>query len=410
MDNIFTTQPRWGDASVGDLWTGEKKYIIAETFNPSKLSKTSYEIAGAVVGREGKKGVYTAYRNDVGAFAWASRYEWELTGYTLDGTDRTGVLSIRENSSSSANTDFTVSYNASDTAGLVATLNTFFAETSAFSAHNWYAFIADDASVHLQCDYKFWQQASYNTGKSGFSLAAAFLPEVPASSTLLAKKGKMNYPISNMARGIAYFSQDTSSTTYNPSSDVTIGQVWYPICKPGYLGTSKYQSDHCAALRALYGEGEEGWLRFMKAIYVLDGVDAYCMGERDGLARTNLLASKTYTLADGSSNILCPAAYHAKNDPTTSVFGDWHLGAIHANHQMIAPVEYGTSADRSADRLNKTLWAMGGDAVSNGTNLWSCSRRYAGYAWSFYGGGGFWCNGDFCNGYRVRPLSLNYLP
>ncbi len=45
---------------------------------------------------------------------WSAIYSWALTGYTLDGTDRTGVLSIRSaDDSYAANHDYTVSYNAS---------------------------------------------------------------------------------------------------------------------------------------------------------------------------------------------------------------------------------------------------------------------------------------------------------
>ena len=71
--------------------------------------------------------------------------------------------------------------------------------------------------------------------------------------------------ISSWPIALAYFRADNSSTTYNPSSDVTDIKRGYPICLPGYLGTSTYQSDHCAALRAVYGEGEAGWLKFMES-------------------------------------------------------------------------------------------------------------------------------------------------
>lgn len=410
MDNVFTLNPKWGDAAVGDLWTGAKRYITAESFNPAKLSTTSFEMAGAVCGRIGAKDVVVAYKNDVGSWAWCARYEWKLTGYTLDGTARTGVLSFRANGSATANTDVTVSYNATDTAGFVGQLNAAFAANTAMASQHWYAFTADDGSVHIQWDFTFWQQASYNTAKSGFTVAAALLPDVPSYGKLVAKNGTaMSYPIANPARGLAYFKDDNASTTYNPTGDVGKSYA-YPVCKSAYLGTSKHQSDHCAALRAIYGEGEEGWLRYMKAIEILIPCDRYMAGFKDGLERTKLLAQKTYTTADGSEHILCPAAWHALNDPNTAVFGGWHLGTVEANTLLMKPVQYGTSASRDADLLNKTLWAMGGDAVSNGSDLWSCCRYYSGYAWCFHGGSGSWGHGNLYGGYRVRPLSLNRLP
>lgn len=410
MENIFTLNPKWGDAAVGDLWTGEKKYITAESFDPSKLSSTSYEIAGAVCGRIGGKGVLTAYKKDVGGWKWCTRYEWLLSGYTLDGTDRTGVFSIRTSTGDTDNTDVTVSYNAADTASFVSQLNTAFAAQTSMAKDNWFAFAADDGSVHVQWDYWGWQQTSYNSAKGGFSVSEALLPEVPYYGRMLAKNGTlMYYPLLNPERALAYFKSDNSSTAYNPSHDVDKTYV-YPICKQGYLGTSAYQSDHCAALRAIYGGGEEGWLRYMKAIEVLIPCDRYMAGFTDGLGRTELLASKTYTLSDGSSNILCPAAYHALNDPATSVFGGWHLGTVEENTLLLKPVKYGTDGSRTADLLNKTLWAMGGDAVNNGSFLWSCARYSASSAWNFNGNHGFWDNSSMCGGYGVRPLSLNYLP
>jgi hypothetical protein len=410
MENIFTLNPKWGDAAVGDLWTGEKKYITAESFDPSKLSSTSYEIAGAVCGRIGSKGVLTAYKKDVGSWKWCARYEWLLTGYTLDGTDRTGVFSFRTSTADTANTDVTVTYNASDTASFVSQLSTAFAAQTSMAKDNWFAFLADDGSVHVQWDYWGWQQTSYNSAKGDFSVSGALLPDVSYHNRLLAKNGTaMAYPVLNPERALAYFKSDNSSTAYNPSSNADKTYV-YPICKPGYLGTSAYQSDHCAALRAVYGEGEEGWLRYMKAVEVLIPCDRYMAGFRDGLDRTELLAAKTYTLADGSSNILCPAAYHALNDPSTSVFGGWHLGTVEENTLLLKSVKYGTDGSRTADLLNRTLWAMDGDAVSNGSGLWSCARSYAYGAWFFYGHFGFWNRDSMCYGFGVRPLSLNYLP
>ena len=40
-----------------------------------------------------------------------------------------------------------------------------------------------------------------------------------------------------------------------------------------------------------------------------------------------------------------------------------------------------------------------------GSNLWSCARGSALYAWNFHGDYGFWDNNKVYYGFRVRPLS-----
>lgn len=409
--NIFTKNPVWGDAVVGNLATGKPEFITSESFDPTALDSNTYETIGAVGGRFGKE-VLVVWKHNA-AQKWCERIEYKLTGYTLDGAEHTGVLSIRESSSAMASTDFTVTYTASDKAGLVTALNAFFAATTIFTTQKWFARVNDsNGEVYIGCSYEFWQQWSYNTGKSGFTLAPEIMPDVTYSSYMLRRNGNGNGEgsIHNLQRTIAYLRNDNASTAYNPQTDVTNVKTGYPICFPGYLGTSQYQSDHCAFLRSVYGEGEEGWLRYLKANMVVTPTDFGAMGIRNGKERTAILAAKTFTLADGVEQNLCPAAVYAKTSPDSSVISDWFLPTTEHVASILGPVQHGTSANRDADALNKVLWAMGGDAVSNGGLFWSCLR---------YGGLGAWCanggTGHFGNGgsYSLRqslPVSLYRLP
>ncbi len=408
MKNIFTLNPQWGDAVVGNLTTKKVEYIKADSFDADSLP-SNYETIGAVFCRRGKA-VTTLWKNCPDSEKLSERYEWKLTGYTLDGTDRSGVLSIRESSSASANVEYTVSYNATTAEGLVATLNAFFAATAIFTSQNWFAWL-DGEDIHIGHDYTYWQQASYNKGASGFALTAAFLPEWYARSTMLAKCGAMYYPIINQDRGYAYFHSDNSSSAYNPTSVLTKPIYSYPICLPGYLGTSQYRDkDCCAVLREKYGEGEEGWLRYMRSTQVLPNTDRLAGGFHDGKSLTTLLAKQRYTLSDGQERITSPAANKAMTQPTSEVLTDWFLPTIEDLAEGIRGIKYGTSASRDADKLNQTLWRMGGSALSNGTNYWSCVRGYSSNAWNFDGYYGFAYYNLFVYRYRVLSLSLNYLP
>lgn len=410
-NNIFTKNPVWGDAVVGNLATGKPEFITSESFDPTALDSNTYETIGAVGGRFGKE-VLVVWKHNASQ-KWCERIEYKLTGYTLDGAEHTGVLSIRESSSATASTDFTVTYIASDKAGLVTALNAFFAATAIFTTQKWFARVNDsNGEVYIGCSYEFWQQWSYNTGKAGFTLSSEIMPDVTYSSYMLRRNGNANGEgcIHNLPRAITYLRNDNASTTYNPSTDVKNVKTGYPICLPGYLGTSQYQSDHCAFLRSVYGEGEEGWLRYLKANMAVTPTDFGAMGVRNGKERTAILAAKTFTLADGTPQALCPAAVYAKTSPNSSVISDWFLPTVEHVASILGQVQHGTSANRDADALNKVLWAMGGDAVSNGGLFWSCVR---------YGGLGAWCaNGSTCHfsnggGYSQRqslPVSLYRLP
>lgn len=399
--NVFTKYPLWGDAVVGNLTTKKVQFIKADTFVPSALS-SAYEMIGAVGGVYGRK-VLVCYKNNV-AKMWCSRIEWKLTGYTLDGTDRTGVISYRETSSATANTDVTISYNATTIEGLVANLNTAFV-SGTFATQNWYAYVQNGV-VRIGCDWSFWAQNS-NTAKNGFTFSLDILPGVTSSTAFLRKNGVRSGEGAgfNEDRLYAYSKNDTSSTTYNPASDVTSVKTTYPVCLPAYLGTSQYQSDHCAFLRSFYGEGEEGFKKYLKAQMAVDNTHYGVSGIDDAPERTKALAAFKYSLADGVEKPICPAADYCINT-ATEVIKDWFLPSPAHLLSILKPVKYGTNGSRNADNLNKVLWAMGGDYISNGRSCWSSFRYGTHGAWVTSGGGGFFGYGHAYCGFQALPVSL----
>ena len=223
MALIFTNLPEKGDAAVGNLLTGKVEFIKGDSYEASLLDLAAYEKVGAVVRRQGK--AVTICGLTQATKKWSDRYSWKLTGYTLDGTDRTGVLSIRESSDSwAANHDYTVAYNASTVADLVTQLNAFFADNTntVFQTQDWYA-ETDGENITLTLAYTDYRQASYNTGKTGFTLTANFLPDVVAHANVRRKNGYNGGEgaIHSYYRALAYFRQDLSSATYNPNTEVT---------------------------------------------------------------------------------------------------------------------------------------------------------------------------------------------
>ena len=418
MEIRLTQRPVKGDAVLGNLLTGKVQFATHESMMQATLDTSKYEYIGYVIKRKGKE-VLFGYGNISGDYPskmWSERYSFKLTGYILDGTDRTGVLSIREAGNSWASgVDYTVSYNASTVAGLVSQLNTFFQDTTnpVFQTQDWYAEADANDNITLHFAFSDYRQAS-NVGSGGFTLTGNLLPGSVALANIRRRHGGTGGEgaISNFWRALSYFRQDNSSTTYNPNADVTSVKRNYPICLPGYLGTSQYQSDHCAALRAVYGEGEAGWLKFMESCLPVYPTDYGNMGQRDGHERTQYLAAQTYVSHKKTTpTILCPAAYYCANVETAILpKGTFHLPTVEEVYELLDGIRYSAAGARNSDPINELQQRMNKAAVSNGSNFWSCSRDSAGSAWGASGSSGSFGYSNFYSSFVVVPLSLYKLP
>ena len=348
-------------------------------------------------------------------------FQWRLTGYTLDGTDRTGTLSVREASDSwAANHDYTVTYNATDAASLVSQLNAFFRANEPFVTQQWKAVLTEEGEIDLQLiNWNAWQVAGYNKGTSGFTLTINLLPEWQYTSAMLRMNGQRSGEgtIANMPRSLDYFRKDNSSTTYNPSKDITSVKVTYPICLPGYLGTSQYQSDHCAFLRSVYGEGEQGWLKFMESFLPVRPTEYGAIGDKAkyGDARTNtyMLASKTYTDLDGNLQPLSPACAYIAGvgyDHELAAKGQWVMADADLIFDLMDGIEYPLNPDHNSDVRNRALLAIGAKAFGNNSHVRTCSRIYSNGSWICNGNYGYANNNHLYLSNVAAPLLLLDVP
>lgn len=406
---IFTNIPRRGDICLGRL--SDNKVLFARLDSIAALSDipaSTYEINGVVADvRDGE--ALVVYKQNTSK-KWAERYYFKLTGYTLDGAEHSGVISVRQASDSwAANHDYTFTYTASTLADFVSQLNTWFASTEPFTTQDWYA-EEGDGFVNMNFQYTDYRQADYNKGKDGFTMAANLLPECAALADIRRKNGFAGGErvISSMYRALAFFRNDNSNTSYNPNVDVTNVKLRNPICLPAYLGTSQYQSDHCAFLRSVYGTGEDGWKKFMESCLPVVPTDWGNMGMRDGLAKTSYLAAQTYNSRTVTNGVLCPAAKYCYDTATTTLpQGSWYLPTTDEVYRILDGVKYNSEGnDRNLDILNKALNLIGGTAISNGSPFWSCLRYSAGFAWIANGTGGFFAGNLIYSTYLSVPVSL----
>lgn len=382
-------------------------FIALDTFSSSSFMG-NYTIVGVVaigIDHPDYRGKLAIVHKTNASKQWSAIYSFKLTGYTLDGTDRTGVLNVRDSSAWGTGVNYTVPYNADNVADFLTELNSYFQSTAPFNAQNWRATADENGVVTLSFIFQDYRQAS-NSGSDGFSLTANLLPGIPASSAMLRFNGQRSGEgcISNWDRAIVYFSQDLNSTTYNPTSDVTTTKLTYPICKPGYLGTSQYSggADRCALLRSVYGEGEAGWLKFMQSFLPVRPTCYGPMGDKDtygdGKRNTYLMAGKTFTKQDNTVISAFPAADYCADVTYNHELlkrGTWQLPDVDTLCGILKTIKYNTTNDRNADPINKALNAIGGSAISNGSPIWSSSRFNAYGAW--------------CSNGNVGVLHYNYM-
>lgn len=375
-------------------------FVATSTFNKTTFP-ASYEIFGLVaigVDHPDFRGEVAVMSHQFAGAALSTRYYFKLSGYTLDGAEHTGVLSIRSASDSwAANQDYTITYKADNIVALVSQLNAYFKANEPFIAQDWVAIADANGDILLHFKYTTWQQAAYNTAKSGLSVAATTAPQWKSTSRMFRMNSQRNGEgtITNMPRALAYFREDNSTTAYNPATDVTTAKLSYPICLPGYLGKSKYQSDHCAYLRGIYGEGEEGWLKFMQSFLpVLPSEYGIFDDSTYGTEKQNTyyLASLKYVGQDGVEKYVSPAARLAAERGFGHELlkrGEWVIGKMSRIFSIVGQLRYPTTPDKFADKINAALAAIGAPALGNNSYAWSCSRFGESNGWIAIGGGGF---------------------
>src|SRR5574344_501639 len=196
--------------------------------------------------------------------------------------------------------------------------------------------------------------------------------------------------IMNLDRAIASFTEDLAAGIYNPSSRVN-GDTTYPVCLPGYLGTSRNVSDKlaCAWLRNKYGEGYAGWIHCVKHSSARFGTEYIGTSWLDGKKLTYAHVGKTYKNASGVDTLAYPAFEYCAAvgyDAPGLKKGNWFLPSLYEMVPVWSQLKYGngTNGSRSADPINAGLAAIGGSSISNGAGAWSSVRSDAYGAWVFY--------------------------
>ena len=396
----FVRIPKRGDIAANELTTHKTVYIPREQYKAADIAG-SHEVLGVVAGIIGREAIIV--HPDCGTSAkWTDRLWWYCTGYTLDGKSHAITFKLRFASNSYASDiTKTVTYSATTLSALISTLNTAFADGGDFSAQDWYA---DEygGKLRLTCENLDWRQPSYNYASDGLTMGGC-MPEIAAHADMRRKHGGNGGEgaISSMARALIYYRSSTGSNSYEggrSSLQESVKQT-YPI------NLATWNGEYCAPLRAKYGEGEEGWERFMQSCLPVMPTDYGDMGVHDGKAICKPLAQITGRNMSNADSVQLMAAFAKPYNLMGNTFskGDFWLPTT----EEIAVILSGSSD--STDPLNLGLSAIGGSTIYNSAYLWSCLRYYSSGAWVAYGLFGFFSNGDLYHTFRVVPVSRSII-
>ena len=406
---IEISVPKRGDYCIKKIEDKSVHYIDIDSISSIADIDAGYELVGVVCGYI--NGEVLVVRNPVShSDTWCDILQYILTGYTLDGTDQSGVLSIRDSESAAANTDYTIPYNATTKEDLVAQLNNFFANNEVFKNQGFYASIDDDKVIVY---YQFTSSYQVNNiaGKNGFILTEDTMPEVKKTINFRRKNGENSGEgvVVNMERALESFRNDKSLYQYNPTNVVTSVKINYPICLPAYLGTSSYRDgDKCEFLRSVYGEGEEGWKRFMKSFLPVYPTD-YGIINTTGKELTKVFASKRYNDLDKVDEPMCKAAYYCHSMTSTTINeGEFWLPGVQELSIILDGIKYNTVGDRNADIINKALYKVGWASIRNNSRYWSALLRDNKIIWFYVGEDGYFGFGYLY--YKNECLAVSLYP
>lgn len=383
-NNVFVKIPERGDACVGRLSDKKLFYIKADTLVTSELDKSEWEVQGVVSHREGKK-VTIVGLDDSGRITFCDRVWYYLSGYTLDGAEHTIVLAIPTKANWDKSVEKTITYTASTVEEFISALNDAFEADADFTDQDWYADLTADGRVRVH--YVFAVRQNYNfIVKSGITKTNP-LPELKQCTRLRRRSGQTTKigGICSWHRVLAYYRNDNGTLAAHggrTAEQTSIKQEW-PINLPTWLGTSaKNPGDFCKALRDVYGEGEEGWLRFMRSCMPVTDTDGGAM-MYDSIEIGKLLSSFVYTSRKVTEpKYMCPASGWCASFSTSCLqAGSWHMNAPKELVELMRDITQGTG---TPDVLNRTIAAAGGKTISNRYGRLSCARYDSNTVWIYH--------------------------
>lgn len=366
--NVIVSVPEVGDILFLDV-NNERHFLKHDTYNSASFP-AGCTFVGVVFDVHGNN--IKIINKTSSTQKWAEVYQWKVTGWTLDSTNHSGVVTLYNNTAFG-----TFTYNASTLSDCATQLNAWLAS----NAPNYTCYL-QGTDVILQ-----WNAYTAYPGThtiAGLTLTPTMGDEVSNTSTecTLKTKRRTSWGGVNLSRFVEYFSASGTVPTSNIpiTSNTTVNKVSFET------------SDYCVDLRAKWSTYKDYCKDRMAIFSYPRGVMSFPSGLSDTLA----LANVTYTAADGSTKYKYPAAHYcnqiAYNHPDM-VQGKWYLGSILEYALLVSRLTYGLSGVTiaKADVINRSLNTIGGTLQDVSSNRWSVVRYSSLYSWfvDYAGGVGY---------------------
>ena len=391
MKNVNTRVPGVGDILYLDS-AKKMHFLVGSTYDSATFPK-GCELVGVLAVRQGNQ--LLIVNKDHSYQRWSNPFRWTTSGWKLDGLPHEATISFYSSQVQPTNPKFT--YTAASLEDVVRDLNAWFDAYFEQSKQKYFAYV-EDGVLKIVCEtYTAWWH--YVLGISGISVDYAVGQEMNANANTYAHNGVgseykgMNWP--QFYRVV----HDATSSTFNPEKPISsLGT--YP------LSYKSYASEIGAYARGIYGEGEDGYKKYLQDYMIVFPSQRGTFEEqyRDGHKNTYLLAGQTYPSRDGGVGIMYPAADFCAEvgyDHPKLARGQWYLPTMYELAKLYAdiPLDY-------SDPVNKSLAAIGASTLLAFRNVWSSCRRLDGVSWIFDGSGGCSSYGYFYGSCEVVPCAL----
>lgn len=388
--NVLVTIPKYGDAVVLDA-DGNIRFIAFGTFNNATFP-SSWTKVGVVYRVRGKRVDFVSYTS-LGTIKYSTIWRLKITGYTLDGEDHTVTLNTYDNSG--VNHPLTFTYNATDVSDFINQFNTW-AEVSENDPNNreYYMYL-DDNNVVQFVESKYTTYRQHSDSFSGITSAANVAQEIPAITWSLDMDG-----ISRMYNTVNIGAiKRWGGRTLSSVEAITANNT--PISK------ASFESENGINYQNAYGTYDNYLEHNCAKIPVNRGV---CSWTDVGHEYTYALADLTYKTKAGETAYMYTAphqvstfGFSGNNDIAA---GKWHIPDVEEMIVLMRPITVGNSGISTVDqydKVNQTIYAMGGNTIGTNASRW-CSCRYASVGMWRYFSYGYLDGSYFCSVLTVVPV------
>lgn len=408
----FTLLPNRSDIVVWDVVEQCEKYIDHNGFVKAELDEARYKVKGVVYHRRGKEVRWVKVLPNYQAKQMVKDCTFKVNNISTEVGEK--VLSYKtcvkaDNYATPIVMD--IPYSGTTLEAIAEEINAFFvSQNMHLEENNSYKAIVKDGALYIVCLWKTWNQYAYTQFVKNDSN-----PNVSAIWSCADGIKWHNTPSKNGWYSYIWCANKAKTIAYRKTQAIQLKAPITSINREG-LGLLDYLSENCEAIRAIFGEGEEGWLNYMETCKAETTSMRGGFAEECGLELTKQWCSYKSLLNEEQS--ISPAAEYVQSlEDYGNPQGSFYLPSAKELCWLVDGIEYpinekgeNTSKNRAADELNEVLEKLGKAAIGNNSALWSCSRSSVSYGWLFNGGYGNVGGGHFCYAFSALPVTLSLIP